>query len=76
MADKDYQTILIEQLVDQNKAILEYVSGVPAMAAHLEHVEQDVSELKQDMKIVKAAVTDLSQQVANHERRITRLEAA
>lgn len=76
MADKDYQTVLIEQLVDQNKAILEYVSGVPAMAARLERVEQDVSELKQDMKIVKAAVTDVSQQVANHERRITRLEAA
>ena len=76
MGKKDYQTVLIEQLVDQNKAILEYVSDVPAMAARLEHVEQDVSELEQDMKIVKAAVTDVSQQVANHEHRITRLEAA
>ena len=76
MGKKDYQTVLIEQLVDQNKAILEYVSDVPAMAARLERVEQDVSELEQDMKIVKAAVTDVSQQVANHGRHITRLHAA
>jgi len=68
--------VLIEQLVDLNKAILEYVSGVPVMAARLERVEQDVSELEQVMKIVKAAVTDVSQQVATHGRHVTRLHAA
>jgi len=76
MGKKDYQTVLIEQLVDQNKAILEYVSDVPAMAARLERVGQDVSELEQGMKIVTAALTDLRQQVANYGRHITRLHAA
>jgi predicted nucleic acid-binding Zn-ribbon protein len=76
MADKDYQTVLIEHLVDQNKAILEYVGEIPGIKRDIVQLKEDVAELKSDMKIVKAAVTDLSQQVANHERRITQLEAA
>ena len=76
MADKDYQTILIEQLVDQNKAILDYVGELPGIKRDIAQLKENVSELQSDMKIVKAAVIDLSQQVGNHERRITRLEAA
>jgi len=76
MADKDYQTVLIEQLVDQNKAILEYVGQLPSITRDIVHLKEDVAELRSDIKIVKAAVTDLNQQAANHEHRITRLEAA
>jgi hypothetical protein len=76
MVDKDYQTLLIEQLVGQNKAILEYVGELPGIKRDIVQVKEDVAELRSDMRVVKAAVTDLSQQVANHERRITRLEAA
>jgi len=46
------------------------------MAARLERVEQDVAELKSAMKVVKAATTDISHQLADHEHRIARLEAA
>jgi len=76
MADKDYQTVLIEHLVDQNKAILEYVGELPSIKRDIVQLKDDVAELTSDMKIVKAALTGLSQQVANHERHITRLEAA
>ena len=38
-------------------------------------IEEDVSELKRDMKVVKAAVTSTNKQVRDHERRITKLEA-
>ena len=37
--------------------------------------EQDVAELKQDMKVVRAATTDTSHQVHDLERRVSRLEA-
>jgi hypothetical protein len=66
----------LEQLLDQNKAILEYVGEMPKVVAQLAAIEQDVAELKQDVKVIKAAVTDLSHQAADHERRISRLEAA
>ena len=29
MADKDYSAVLLEQLVDQNKAVLEAVGDIP-----------------------------------------------
>ena len=72
----DYTGHLLEQLLDQNKAILEYVAEVPKMAKKLDVIGDKVEELEQDMQVVKAAVTDLSNHQGNHEWRITRLEAA
>lgn len=37
---------------------------------------EEFDELKQDVKVIKAAITDLSGQVSDHETRITRLETA
>ena len=76
MADKDYQTVLIEQLVDQNKAILEFVGEIPGIKKDIVELKEDVAELKSDMKVVKAAITDMSHQLDDHEHRIARLEAA
>jgi uncharacterized coiled-coil DUF342 family protein len=75
MGDKDYQTVLIEQLVDQNKAILEYVGELPGIKKDIAELKEDVVVLKSDMKVVKAAVTGISHQLADHEHRIARLEA-
>ena len=74
--DKDYQTVLLEQLVDQNKTILEYVGELPGIKKDIVALKSDVLELKQDMKVVKVAVTDMSHQLDDHERRIARLNAA
>lgn len=64
---------------DQNAkldAVLEAVGDMQKQVALIPPMRTDITELKQDMKVVKAAVTDLSNQVHDHERRITRLEAA
>lgn len=75
MSDQDYTAILLEEIRDQNKAVLEAVGGMRKELADVpKHDEFD--ELKQDVKVIKAAVVDLSHQVADHEHRITRLEAA
>lgn len=37
---------------------------------------EEFDELKQDVKVIKAAVTDLSRQVNDHEHRIGNLETA
>jgi hypothetical protein len=76
MAKKDYRTILIEQLVDQNTAILEYVGELPSIKRDSVQLKEDGAEVKSDMNVVKAAVTEMSQHLADHERRVARLEAA
>ena len=74
-ADDNYIGVLLEQIRDQNKAMLEAVGD---MRAELKRVpkREEFNKLKQDVKIIKAAVTDLSRQVNDHERRIGDLEAA
>ena len=76
MRDADYTAILLEELREQNKAILEYVSGVPAMADRLQRLEDKTDTLTADVKVMKAAVTDVGNHLADHEHRLTNLEAA
>ena len=68
----DYVGHKLEQVLDEIKVVHELVAEVPKMARKLDRVEQDVAELKQDMKVVRAATTDTSHQVHDLER----LEAA
>jgi predicted nucleic acid-binding Zn-ribbon protein len=70
----NYLGVLLEKMSDELKAIHEEVGG---MHEELKQVPKrgEFDDLKQDVKIIKAAVTDLSHQVSDHEHRITRLEA-
>ena len=63
---KDYQTILLEEIRDQNKAILEGQKG-QASSADVHRLPQDVTELKKDMKVVKAAVTATNRYLKEHQ---------
>ncbi len=65
-ADVNHLSVLMEQVVDQNKAVLEAVGDIQQKVARLDGIERDVAELKQDMKGVKAAVVDLSRDLAEH----------
>lgn len=56
----------MEQVVDQNKAVLEAVGDMQQKVALLPTMQQDIAELKQDVKIIKAAVGDLSRNLAEH----------
>jgi len=72
----DYTGHILEQVLDEIKSVHELVAEVPKMARKLDRVEQKVDKLERDMQVVKAAVHDSSHELANHDRRITRLEAA
>jgi hypothetical protein len=76
MADKDYMAVLLEEIRDQNKAVLEAVGDMRKHVALLPNVQSDIAELKQDVRVIKAAISDMSHQLADHEYRITRLEAS
>lgn len=73
--DTNYLSVLLEEFKSQNTAIRKAVAD---MRTELKSVpkREEFDELKQDVKIIKASVIDLSHQVHNHEHRISSLEAA
>ena len=69
---KDYQTVLLEEIRDQNKALLEGQKD-QASRADIHRIEQRLEVLESDVKVIKAAVkeanrdvADLSRDVENH----------
>jgi len=75
-----YQGVLLENMQGQLVRFAEAMGNVPAQVQQL---TEDVTDLKSDMKVVKAAVTDTSREqkrhgvkLGNHERRIRHLEQA
>jgi len=73
-SDDNYVGVLLEQIRDEIKAVHEEVGGMREELANVPKREE-FNELKDDMKVVKAAVTDISHQANDHDHRITRLEA-
>lgn len=68
--------VLGEVLADELKAIHELVKDVPEMKQKIDTVDSDMKEVKTDIKVIKAAVTDISREQKEHDMRITHLEAA
>jgi hypothetical protein len=64
MPDKDYTAVLLEEIRDRNNAVLELLRDIPTRSEFGE-LKQAVADVKQDMKTVKAAVTDMSDQIAD-----------
>lgn len=64
--DKDYQTVLLEQIRDQNKAILEGQKD-QATRADIARIEHRLDALEGDMQVVNAAVKDVTRELDAHE---------
>jgi peptidoglycan hydrolase CwlO-like protein len=62
----DYTGHMLEQVLDEIKAVHELVAEVPKMSRKLDRIEQDVAELKQDMNVVNAAVNATSNDLKKH----------
>lgn len=71
-----YFEVILEEIRDQNRAVLEAVGVMQRQVAKLTGIEDDVHELKSDMKVVKAAITDIGGVLQDHERHISKLEGA
>lgn len=61
--------VLSEVLMDELKAIREFVEDIPVIKQKVTKIEVDMGEVKTDLKAVKAVLK-------NHEQRITILETA
>ncbi len=64
-SDANHFGVLLEQIVDQNKAVLEAVGDIRRKVADLP-TRAEFNELKQDMKVVKAAVTATNRDLKEH----------
>lgn len=62
---KDYQTILLEEIRDQNNAILEGQKD-QASRADIGRLEQRLDALESDVKVIRAAVTATNSDLKQH----------
>jgi hypothetical protein len=62
---KDYQTILLEEIRDQNKAILEGQKD-QANRADMNRIEQRLEVLESDVKTIKVAVKATNHDLEQH----------
>lgn len=71
MDDESRKRVLGEALMDELKLIREYVQDVPQMKIDLAAVKDDLHIVRADVIIIiKQAVTDQSEQLHDHERRL------
>lgn len=72
----DQNSVLGEAFAEELKVITEYVKDVPSLHHDIREIKQTVTKLQSDMQIVKAVVTDISQEQKSHERRLAQIEAS
>lgn len=70
----DYTNLLLEEIRDQNRAVLEAVGDMKEKVKYIPAIREDIASLKSDMTVVKAVIRDISDTVHNHELRIRRFE--
>lgn len=75
LSEDEKRQVLGSVLSDQLAAIQEAVKNVPEMKKQLDKLTEDFDVERSDVKIIKAAMTDMSEQVNDHERQIQRLQA-
>ncbi len=75
LSEDEKRQVLGSVLSDQLAAIQEAVKNVPEMKKQLDKLTEDFEVVSSDVKIIKAAMTDMSVQVNDHERQIQRLQA-
>ncbi len=64
-ADVNHLSVLVEHVIDQNRAVLEAVGDIQRKVADLP-TRAEFNELKQDVKTIKAAVTVTNRDLKEH----------
>ncbi len=75
LSEEEKKQVLGSVLADQLSAIQEAVKDVPEIKTKLDNMERILSDVGSDVRVAKAAITDLSHQVNEHEREIARLQS-
>ena len=70
----NYTAILLEEIRDQFRAVIEMVSQMQDNMQFLAKTAE-LEVVKDDIRVIKKVVTDISRQQKDHEKRITKLES-
>lgn len=70
----NYTAILLEEIRDQFRAVIEMVSQMQDNMQFLVKTAE-LEVVKDDISFIKKVVTDISRQQKDHEKRITKLES-
>jgi DNA anti-recombination protein RmuC len=74
--DVQHMGVLYGDMQNDIQKILEVVTSTQVHVAKISAIQDDISELKTDMKTVKAAARDTNTDMSGHEKRLDRLETA
>lgn len=73
--DDNHVAMLLEEIRDQNKALLEGMKDLPTRQEYGE-LKHTVDGIEDNVRIIKSVVTDQRKQLQDHEHRIGGLETA
>lgn len=68
--DAHYEGALLEEVNDKLDRLAEALADVPAQ---VQQIRDDLAQLKSDVSVARAVITDQSQQVARHEDQLAAL---
>jgi capsule polysaccharide export protein KpsE/RkpR len=74
MHDENYVGAILEEVRSQNKAVLEAVADIRQKVEPITAMQDDIAILKQDMRAVKAAVTETNHDISSLKARVESLE--
>ena len=74
MKESTRTEIMPEDLTGKMDLLVDIVQSMQKQTIFIPEIRDDIAALKQDVKTIKAAVTDTSKQANSHEHRITKLE--
>ena len=76
MDEARYTNVILEEMRGQIRTIHEIVVANQPKIAKIDGMEQDIKELKADVKAIKEAVKDTNHDLRLLERRVTKFERA
>ena len=76
LSDDERKKVLGEVLMDELKAIYEYVKEIPVIRRDVDILKKDMIIVKSNIATIKSVLKDQGYQVKDHEQRITKLEGA
>lgn len=74
MNEEQRKAVLGEVLMDELKAIREYVEDIPEIKNDVSKLKDDMAEVKSDVKVIKAVVKNHSKRLDEHDIAIRRLK--
>lgn len=74
MTATDNDGVLLEDVEDKSDFLVDAIKGMQDHVKHMPVIREDISELKQDVKVIKNVVKETNKDLRNLGKRVTVLE--